>query len=87
MNENDKIPIKNEKNINYITVPDGDYEGVSYKINNVEVIEDEKGNFLKFDYDVKGLNEGDEKEFEHYLGDFIIKSLEDFLETNKGKEI
>jgi hypothetical protein len=80
---NDQMSAKSVKNINYITVQEGIYQGVTYKINNAEVIEKDGEHFLKFDYDVKGLEKGKEKDFENYLGDFIINALKWAVEQDK----
>ena len=75
-----------EEHVNFITVPDGDYKGVSYKIKKAEFETRDGKKYLKFDYDVKGLTPGDEIEFEQYLGNFIIESLRWYLEEETRKD-
>jgi hypothetical protein len=68
----------------YVQVIDREeFVGVYYRIRNTEVVERDGKHFLKFDYDVKNLNEADEKEFEHYLGELLIRALEWSVEQDK----
>ena len=78
----DLLPTKTNDN-NYITVNEGIYNGVSYRINNTEFEDSDGKHFLKFDYDVKGLEEGKEKDFENYLGEFLINALTWAIEEDK----
>jgi len=78
----DLLPTKTNDN-NYITVNEGIYNGVSYRINNTEFEDRDGKHFLKFDYDVKGLEEGMEEEFEHYIGEFLINALTWAIEEDK----
>ena len=77
--------MNNEKMDNTIThtINDGGkYNGVSYKINNVNVIERDGKTFIEFDYDVFGLDEQNTDEFEKYLGNMLIESIEQLIESN-----
>lgn len=71
------------EDINYITVQEGMYKGVSYKINNTEFEEKDGGHFLKFDYDVKGLDASKEEDFENYLGEYLLRALMWAIEEDK----
>ena len=65
---------------------DSKFKGVSYRINNTEFVEEDGKHLLKFDYDVKGLREGDEIEFEQFLGEFIIRALKWAIEEDEKKD-
>ena len=67
---------KTDEHIGYITLPDGDYKGVSYKINEAKFIEKDGKDYIKLDYNVKDLPEGQELEFEQYMGELVVKVLE-----------
>lgn len=57
-------------------ITDGTWAGVSYIINNAEIVEENGQCSVKFDYDVKGLTEEMTIEFEEYLGNVIGKAIE-----------
>lgn len=82
----DNIPDTKQSQIteDFITVPEGVYQGVSYKINNANFEEKDGKHYLKFDYDVKNLEEGKEKEFEQFLGEFLIHSLKTYVSANQS---
>jgi hypothetical protein len=64
----------------YIEVDNKEYKGVHYKINSAKIVEKEDNHYLEFDYDVKGLDEDDEKvvlQFEQFLGNLLIEQLEE----------
>ena len=57
-------------------ITDGIWAGVSYIINNAEIVEENGQCSVKFDYDVKGLTEEMTVEFEEYLGNVISRAIE-----------
>lgn len=75
--------IMQSENDGYLTINDGSqYCGVVYRINDISFIESDGDSFIKFDYDVQGLDEKDSKEFEAYLGNIIKKGLEDLIKED-----
>ena len=81
--ENDISKYKTEEHINFMTIPEGEYKGVSYKINNAQFVEKDGKDYLELDYDVQGLDERDAAEFEKYIGDTAVKALEWAIEKEK----
>lgn len=71
---------------NYITIQEGMFNGVSYRIRDAEVVEKEDGHFIKFDYDAKGLDDEKAPEFEKMLGELITKALEEAVNADNNKE-
>ncbi len=65
--------MKNEK---YVVVKEGVFAGISYKINDAKFVEKKGKHLLELDYDVKDLPEGQEIEFENYLGEFVLRALQ-----------
>lgn len=85
MSEEDISKYKTEEHINYITIPEGRYKGVSYRINDSSFIEQDGKNYVKLDYDVNGLDDEDSVEFESFLGDLVVKAIEFAIEKDKRK--
>ncbi len=70
----------------YITIQEGVYQGVSYKINYVGFAPDDTGStIMKFDYEVKGLQDDNSDDFEQYLGRLITEYFEELIENDEGK--
>ena len=74
------------KNDGYLIINDGSkYCGVSYRINDISFVDNDTNSYIKFDYDVQGLDEEDSEEFEDYLGNIIIRNLNALIkEDNSG---
>lgn len=70
---------------NYITIGEGIFKGVSYRIKEAKVVEEDGGHFIKFDYDAKGLDDEKAPEFESMLGGLILQALEDAIERDKSE--
>ena len=60
---------KNE--IGFTKIENGEYEGVFFKINSIEYVQEGGANLLKFTYDVRNLDEKYSAEFEAFLLDRI----------------
>ena len=73
----------------YVNVREGAFIGAMYKINKADFIDDNGKSLLQLDYDVLNLEEGKEKEFEQWLGEFVIRALEYAVENdpNDGNAI
>lgn len=69
----------------FITIKEGTWMGVEYRIKSAEFIEKDGYPLLKFDYDVRGLDESKSEEFEHFLGEFITRALEYEIEMAREK--
>ena len=74
---NDISTYKREEHINYITFEEGIYRGVSFRYNGGEVVTENGKNLIKFDYDVKGLEHGLEEAFDQYLGEYLLRLIEE----------
>jgi hypothetical protein len=57
-----------------------------YRIKSTEFVEEDGKHLLKFDYDVKGLTPGEEKEFENFLGELVIRALKWAIEEDKKND-
>ncbi len=60
----------------YVVVEDGEFKDIMYKINGAKFKEVDNHDVLQLDYDVLNLPEGKERDFEQYLGEFVIRALE-----------
>lgn len=76
---------------NYTTIEEGFWNGVSYRINNAEVVEEADGACkIMLDYDVKNLEDRNSQEFESFLGSLIEAAIEkelDRIEEIKKDEL
>jgi len=70
----------------YITITEGLFKGVAYRIRNAEYVEEGGNNFVKFDYDTKGLDEEKAEEFETMLKNKIIDHLRKYLDDIENKD-
>jgi hypothetical protein len=61
------------KNGIYTIIEPEEFENVSFGINNVEFINEST---LSIDYDVFDLPKGKEADFEKFIGDFVIDTLQ-----------
>lgn len=60
----------------YVDVREGEFVGAMYKINHCEFNDDDGKHFLKMDYDVLNLPEDRERDFENWLGEFVLRALQ-----------
>lgn len=68
--------------VEYITIREGVWKGVTYKVNGIDVVEEDGKVFYKMDYRVKNLPEGQSEEFEKFLGVLVSKTLRE--EAQRG---
>jgi len=67
----------------YITITEGMFDGVSYRIRDAEFVEEGDKNLIKFDYDVKGLREEDTKKFEDFMSKMVLQAIEYAVQTDE----
>lgn len=67
----------------YITVSEGLFMGVSYRIRDAKFVEENGKNLVKLDYDVRNLLEKDTLKFEKFLGDIVTKALQDAIREDE----
>lgn len=73
----------------YVTIQEGIFQGVAYRINSCSVDEkpDSNGSYvMKFDYDVHGLDAGNEQEFEYFLGDYLTRAISEYSKIKTDME-
>lgn len=68
---------------NYVTIKEGMFNGVSYRIRDAKFVEEDGGHLIKFDYDAKGLDDSKAPEFEQMLGNLILSALDDIIKEDK----
>ncbi len=73
------------ENERFISIKEGIWMGVEYRINNAEFVDKDGFTYLKFDYDVKGLDESKSDEFEKFLGEFITRAIDYEIEMDRQK--
>lgn len=70
----------------YITINEGIFKGVSYRIRDAEMVDENDKTLVKLDYDVRNLLERDTLDFEKFLGDFVIAALEDAIKYDEENQ-
>ena len=83
----DITKFKIEEQTDFVTIPEGDYKGVLYKINEAEIVEKDGKNYLKLDYDVRGLDNRDAAEFEHHISNAVLEALDWAIKKDEGNQI
>lgn len=61
----------------YVLIGEGKWKGVSYNISSAAVEIQNGHPVLKFDYDVKGLDDTQSIDFERFLGEMLVRLIEE----------
>lgn len=72
--------------LDYNLIEEGLFSGVYYKITDAKIVEEDGQTLIQFDYDAKGLDEGNEAKFEEYIGQLLIDALKRELQKDMSDE-